>query len=132
MPAKTTNIEDLKFSKSHEWVRVEKDIATTGLSDFAVKQLSDLVFVDLPAVTDLLEQGQPFAEVDSVKATSDVYAPLSGEVVEVNDTIGDDLDKVSKDPFGKGWFVKFRLSHPDELENLMDGDAYRAHCKKQS
>ena len=126
-----SSTEGLKFTKSHEWVRVEKDIATTGISDFAVKQLSDLVYVDLPAVTDLLEQGQPFAEVDSVKATSDIYAPLSGEVVEINETIGDELDKVSKDPFGGGWFVKFRLSHPDELENLMDEAAYRAHCKTQ-
>ncbi len=121
--------EGLRFSKSHEWVLIEKDIATTGISDFAVKALSDLVFVDLPAETDLLEQGQPYAEVESVKAVSDIYAPLSGEVVEVNEEVGDDLDKVSKDPFGAGWFVKFRISHPNELESLMDEAAYKKHCK---
>lgn len=116
--------DDLKFTKSHEWVRIEKDIATTGITDFAVKQLSDLVYVDMPQVTDLLEQGQPYAEVESVKAVSDVYAPLSGEIVEINEEIGDNLDLVSKDPFGAGWFVKFRISHPGEVDELLDGAAY--------
>ena len=120
--------EGLKFSKSHEWVLIEKDIATTGITDFAVKQLSDLVFVDLPEITDLLEQGQPFAEVESVKAVSDIYAPLSGEVIEINEEIGDNLDAISKDPFGAGWFVKFRLSHPGELENLLDEAGYDKVC----
>ena len=120
--------EGLKYTKSHEWVRIEKDIATTGITDFAVKQLSDLVFVDLPEVTDLLEQGQPYAEVESVKAVSDIYAPLSGEVIEINEAVGDDLDAVSKDPFGAGWFVKFRLSHPNEADNLLDEAGYDAVC----
>lgn len=123
---------DLKFTKTHEWVRVEKDIATSGISDFAVAALSDLVYVDMPAVTDLLEQGQPFAEVESVKAVSDVYAPLSGEIVEVNEQIGDNLDLVSKDPFGAGWFVKFRISHPNELETLMSAEQYEKHCNDES
>jgi glycine cleavage system H protein len=123
--------DDLKFTKTHEWVRVERDIATTGISDFAVKQLSDLVYVDLPAITDLLEQGQPYAEVESVKAVSDIYAPLSGEVVEINEEIGENLDMVSKDPFGAGWFVKFRLSHPNELESLLDAAGYDAVVKSQ-
>ena len=121
--------EGILFSKSHEWVLIEKDIATTGISDFAVKQLSDLVFVDLPEITDLLEQGQPYAEVESVKAVSDVYAPLSGEVIEINEEIGDNLDLVSKDPFGNGWFVRFRLSHPNEVENLLDAAGYDRVCK---
>lgn len=123
--------EGLKYTKSHEWVRIEKDIATTGITDFAVKQLSDLVFVDLPEVTDLLEQGQPYAEVESVKAVSDIYAPLSGEVIEINEEIGDNLDLVSKDPFGAGWFVKFRLSHPGEAERLLDEAGYDAACAEQ-
>jgi len=121
--------EGILFSKSHEWVLIEKDIATTGISDFAVKQLSDLVFVDLPEITDLLEQGQPYAEVESVKAVSDIYAPLSGEVIEINEEIGDNLDAISKDPFGKGWFVKFRLSHPSEVEALLDSAGYDKACK---
>lgn len=116
--------DDIKYARTHEWVRIENDIATTGITDHAVKELSDLVYVDLPEVTDLLEQRQPYAEVESVKAVSDVYAPLSGEIVEVNESIGDDLDLISKDPFGAGWFVKFRVSHPEELENLLSKDEY--------
>ena len=123
---------DLRYTKTHEWVRVEKDIATCGISDFAVAALSDLVYVDMPAVTDLLEQGQPFAEVESVKAVSDVYAPLSGEIVEVNEAIGDNLDLVAKDPFGAGWFVKFRVSHPNEVESLMAAEQYEKHCHDES
>jgi len=123
---------DLKYSKTHEWVRCEKDIATSGITDFAVTALSDLVYVDMPAVTDLLEQGQPYAEVESVKAVSDVYAPLSGEIVEVNEAIGDNLDLVAKDPFGAGWFVKFRISHPNELEGLMTAEQYEKHCHDES
>ena len=123
---------DLRFAKTHEWVRVEKDVATTGISDFAVAALSDLVYVDMPAVTDLLEQGQPYAEVESVKAVSDVYAPLSGEIVEVNEAIGDNLDLVSKDPFGAGWFVKFRISHPNEVETLLTAEKYEKHCQEES
>jgi glycine cleavage system H protein len=123
---------DLKFSKTHEWVRVEKDIATTGISDFAVAALSDLVYVDMPAVTDLLEQGQPYAEVESVKAVSDVYAPLSGEIVEINEAIGDNIDLVAKDPYGAGWFVKFRISHPNEVESLMGPEQYEKHCAEEA
>jgi len=123
---------DLRYSKTHEWVRVEKDIATCGISDFAVAALSDLVYVDMPAVTDLLEQGQPFAEVESVKAVSDVYAPLSGEIVEVNEAIGDNLDLVAKDPFGAGWFVKFRISHPNEVETLLTAEQYEKHCAEEA
>jgi glycine cleavage system H protein len=123
---------DLRYTKTHEWVRIEKDIATTGITDFAVTALSDLVYVDLPAVTDLLEQGQPYAEVESVKAVSDVYAPLSGEIVELNEEVGDNLDLVSKEPFGKGWLVKFRLSHPNEIETLLTAEAYEKHCQEES
>lgn len=116
--------DDIKYARTHEWVRIEKDIATCGITDHAVKELSDLVYVDLPEITDLMERRQPYAEVESVKAVSDVYAPLSGEVVEVNESIGDDLDLIAKDPFGKGWFVKFRISHPDEVEHLLSRDEY--------
>ncbi len=123
---------DLKFTKTHEWVRIEKDIATSGISDFAVAALSDLVYVDMPAVTDLLEQGQPYAEVESVKAVSDVYAPLSGEIVEINEQVGDNLDLVAKDPYGAGWFVKFRISHPNEAESLMSAEQYEKHCHDES
>jgi glycine cleavage system H protein len=122
---------DLRYSKTHEWVRIEKDIATTGITDFAVRALSDLVYIDMPQVTDLLEQGQPYAEVESVKAVSDLYAPLSGEIVEVNDGLPDDLDRLAKDPFGQGWIVKFRISHPNEVEALLDAAGYERHCKEE-
>lgn len=123
---------DLKYSKTHEWVRIEKDIATTGLTDFAVHALSDLVYIDMPQVTDLLEQGQPFAEVESVKAVSDIYAPLSGEIVEINEDLPDNLELLAKEPFGAGWIVKFRISHQNEVEGLMDVSAYDKHCKEES
>jgi glycine cleavage system H protein len=116
--------KELRYAKTHEWVSIDKDIATTGLSDFAVQALSDLVYVDLPEVTDLLEQGQPYAEVESVKAVSDVYAPMSGEIVEINAALADNLDAASKDPFGAGWLVRFRMSHPNEVENLMTAEQY--------
>lgn len=123
---------DVKYARTHEWVRIEKDIATCGISDFAVAALSDLVYIDMPQVTDLLEQGQPFAEVESVKAVSDVYAPMSGEIVEINEELGDHLELLAKDPFGAGWIVKFRISHPNEVEALLDAAAYDRHCKEES
>lgn len=122
---------DLKYSKTHEWVRIEKDIATAGISDFAVHALSDLVYIDMPQVTDLLEQGQPYAEVESVKAVSDIYAPLSGEIVEINEELPDHLETLAKDPYGAGWIVKFRISHPGEVEGLMDAAQYEKHCKEE-
>ena len=115
---------DLKYTKSHEWVRIEKDIATTGITDFAVAALSDLVYVDMPAITDLLEQGQPFAEVESVKAVSDVVSPVSGEVVEVNQAVVDAPETVNDDPYGTGWLIRVRLSDPSELDALLDVAAY--------
>lgn len=123
---------DLRYSKTHEWVRIEKDIATSGITDFAVQALSDLVYIDMPQVTDLLEQGQPYAEVESVKAVSDMYAPLSGEIVEVNDQLADNLDSLAKDPFGAGWVVKFRISHPNEAETLMNAEQYDKYCKEEA
>ena len=122
---------ELKYAKTHEWVRIENDIATSGITDFAVKSLSDLVYVDMPEVTDLLEQAQPYLEVESVKAVADVYAPLSGEIVEINEAIADDLDRVAKDPFGDGWFVQFRISHPEEAESLMNAEQYDAYVKAE-
>jgi glycine cleavage system H protein len=97
-----------------------------------VRYLSDLVYVDLPEVTDLLEQGQPYAEVESVKAVADVYAPLSGEIVEINEALADNLDLASKDPFHGGWLVKFRMSHPNEAETLMTAEQYDAYVKTQA
>ena len=121
----------LKFTKTHEWVAVEGDTATIGISDFAVHLLSDLVYADLPAVGKKITQGQPFGEVESVKAVSDLYAPVSGEVTARNDSLPDNLDLLTKSPFGDGWMIKVRLSNPGELSSLMDQTAYKAHCESE-
>lgn len=120
--------ENLKYTKTHEWVAVEGDTATIGISDFAVHLLSDLVYADLPAVGKKTTQGQPFGEVESVKAVSDLYAPVSGEVIARNDALPDNLDLLTKDPFGAGWMVRVRLSDARELSKLLDQAAYKSHC----
>ena len=119
---------ELKFAKTHEWVHLDGETATVGISDFAVKQLTDLVYIDLPAVGASFQAGEPFGEVESVKAVSDLYAPLSGEVVAVNENLENDLNLLSEDPYGEGWLIKLRVSDPAEQGRLLDKAAYDAHC----
>ena len=114
----------LKYSKDHEWVRVEANIGTVGISDYAQDQLGDVVYVELPEVGRTVAQNEEAAVVESVKAASEVYAPVSGEVVEVNQALEDDPALVNGDPIGEGWFLKLRLSAPGELDGLMDEAAY--------
>ncbi len=114
----------LKYSKDHEWVRMEGDIATVGISDYAQEQLGDVVYVELPEPGRTVAQNEEAAVVESVKAASEVYAPVSGEVVEVNQALEDDPALVNGDPTGEGWFLKLRLSAPGELDGLMDEAAY--------
>ena len=114
----------LKYSKDHEWVRVEGDIGTVGISDYAQDQLGDVVYVELPEVGRTIAQNEEAAVVESVKAASEVYAPVSGEVVEVNQALEDDPALVNRDPTGEGWFLKLRISAPGELDALMDDGAY--------
>ena len=114
----------LKYSKDHEWVRVEGDVGTVGISDYAQEQLGDVVYVELPEVGRTVAQNEEAAVVESVKAASEVYAPVSGEVVEVNQALEDDPALVNGDPTGEGWFLKLRLSAPGELDELMDDAAY--------
>ena len=117
---------DLKFLKSHEWARVEDNgTVTVGISDHAQGLLGDLVYVELPSVGDKVQAGNACAVVESVKAASDVYAPVSGEVTEGNAAVADDPALVNSDPEGEGWFFKLKLSNPGELEGLMDEAAYR-------
>lgn len=118
----------LKFAKTHEWAAVENGIATVGISDFAVKLLSDLVFIDLPAKGKKVQAGDTLGEVESVKAVSDIYAPLSGEVVEVNSDLADHLERLTTDAFGSAWMVKLKLSEPAEISQLLDYAGYQAHC----
>ncbi|MEK6261239.1 MAG: glycine cleavage system protein GcvH [Planctomycetota bacterium] len=120
--------ENLKYTKTHEWVAIEGDTATIGISEFAVHLLSDLTYADLPVVGKKITQGQPFGEVESVKAVSDLYAPVSGEVIARNDTLPDHLERLTKDPFGEGWMVKVRVADASELSKLLDQAAYKAHC----
>ena len=114
----------LKYSKDHEWVRVDGDVGTVGISDYAQEQLGDVVYVELPEVGTTVAQNEEAAVVESVKAASEVYAPVSGEVVEVNQALEDDPALVNGDPTGEGWFLKLRISAPGELDGLMDEAAY--------
>ena len=113
------------YTKDHEYVRREGDIVTVGITDFAQAQLGDIVYVELPAVGTRFEQGAEAAVVESVKAASEVYAPVSGEVVEVNTALTDAPGTINEDPTGKGWFLKLRLSNPAELDDLMSEEDYR-------
>jgi len=122
----------LKFAKSHEWVAVENGVATVGISAFAVKLLSDLVFIDLPKTGKKVAAGETLGEVESVKAVSDIYAPLSGEVVEVNAPLADHLEWLTEDPLRKGWMVKLKLTDAGELAALLDEAAYQAHCAAET
>jgi glycine cleavage system H protein len=113
-----------RFTRDHEWVRLDGDLAVVGITDFAQSQLGDVVYVELPEVGRRLEQGKPAAVVESVKAASDVFAPVSGEVAEVNDALAADPARVNADPMGAGWFLKLRLADPTELDALMEEEAY--------
>jgi glycine cleavage system H protein len=121
--------DDLRYSKEHEWVRVEEDDhdrATIGITSFAADELGDIVFVELPEVGASLRQFQTFGVVESVKAVSDLYAPVSGEVVEVNAALADSPELLNADPFGEGWIARVRLADADEVNALLDADAYAA------
>lgn len=122
-------MSDLKYTKDHEWVRLEGEVATIGVSDHAQEQLGDVVYVDLPGVGESVSKGAEAAVVESVKAASEVYAPVSGEIVEVNETLGDDPAQVNRDAEGSGWFVKIRMSDPSELDGLMNADEYGEFVK---
>ena len=115
---------DLKYHPEHDWARVDGDVATCGITWYAQEQLGEVVFFDPPEVGSQVTKDQPYAEVESVKAVSDVVAPLSGEIVEVNETLGDTPEQINDDPYGAGWMVKVRLSNVDEVEQLMDSSAY--------
>ena len=119
--------EDLLYHPEHDWVRIDGDTGTFGITWFAQDALGEVVFVDLPEVGMTVTQSEPYAEVESVKAVSDVYAPLSGEVLEVNPALGDSPERINEDPYGDGWLVKVKLSDTSELDSLMDADAYRSY-----
>ena len=115
----------IRYTREHEWIRLEGDIATIGISDYAQEQLGDVVFVELPEVGKLLAKGSDAAVVESVKAASEIYAPVAGEVVEVNGALADAPGAVNADPEGEGWFLKLKVANPAEVEALMTIDAYQ-------
>ena len=115
---------DLKYHAEHDWARIDGDIATMGITWYAQEQLGEVVFFDPPEVGATVTKDQPYAEVESVKAVSDVIAPLSGEITEVNEGLSDTPEQVNEDPYGEGWMVKIRLSNVSEADDLMDSSAY--------
>jgi glycine cleavage system H protein len=115
---------DLRYANSHEWIRLEGEIATVGISDHAQEELTDVVFVELPAVGRAVDAGDPTAVVESVKAASDIYAPVSGEIVEVNPDVEADPSLVNTDPYGKGWIFKLQVKDVEHVSKMMDAAAY--------
>jgi glycine cleavage system H protein len=118
---------DLRYCASHEWIRLDGDIATVGISDHAQAELTDVVFVELPTIGRKVDAGDPTAVVESVKAASDIYAPIGGEVIEANDAVEADPSLVNTDPYGKGWIFKLRVKDPADAARLMDASAYQSH-----
>ena len=118
--------DDLRYTKDHEWVRVEEGRARVGITDYAQDALGDVVFVQVPTVGEQVSPGASFGEVESTKSVSDVYAPLSGTVVEVNDDLAEAPQRLNEDPYGEGWLCVIELSDPSEVDGLMDAAAYRA------
>ena len=119
--------DNLRYSKEHEWVRVEGDTGTIGITDYAQQELGDIVYVDLPKVGTRLEQGKTAGSVESVKAVSDIYAPVSGEVTGINQALADAPEKLNADPHGEAWLMKIKLSAPGELEKLLSAAEYQTY-----
>lgn len=124
--------EDLKYTREHEWVSIDGSVATIGITDHAQEQLGDVVFVELPSIGDRVEKADAFGVVESTKAVSDVYAPLSGEVTEVNDDLPDNPELINEDPYGDGWMVKITLGDKADLEDLMTADEYRKFIEESA
>ena len=125
-------MSELRYTKDHEWIRIDGDIGTVGISNFAQEQLGDVVFVELPEIGKNVVPGEEAAVIESVKAASELYAPVSGEIIEVNSALTDAPDLVNSDPTGAGWFIKIRLSKTDEVQALMDEAAYTAFATEHA
>lgn len=121
---------DLKYTKEHEWVKVDGTTATVGITDYASGELGDIVFVEIPKIGAKVQQMKPFGTIEAVKAISDLFSPVSGEVVGVNDDLANDAAVINKDPYGHGWIIKIKLSNPGELDSLLSASDYEAMLKK--
>jgi len=122
-------MKDLKFTKDHEWVRIEEEIAIIGISDYAQKELGDVVYVELPLVGDTVEKGDVCSNIESVKAVSDLYCPVTGEIVEANEILEDAPEKVNKSPYGDGWIFKVRIDDSSQLDELMNSEQYEKYLE---
>lgn len=116
---------NLKYTKDHEWVKIDGDIATVGITDFAQGELGDIVYVEVETVNETLDQEEVFGTVEAVKTVSDLFSPLSGEIIEFNESLESEPEKVNTDPYGEGWMVKIKISTPGEIDSLLDAEAYR-------
>ncbi|WP_373057860.1 glycine cleavage system protein GcvH [Zunongwangia sp. H14] len=117
--------QELKYTKDHEWVKVEGDIATVGITDFAQGELGDIVYVEVETVDETLDREEVFGTVEAVKTVSDLFAPLSGEIIEFNTSLEDEPEKVNNDPFGEGWMVRIKFSDASELDDLLSAEEYK-------
>ena len=124
--------EDLHYSKDHEWVRVEGDVAVIGITDYAQNSLGDVVYVELPKAGEEFAANESFGSVESVKAVSEMFSPVSGAVVTVNDALGDEPEKVNEDPYGEGWMIRVRLSNPGEVDSLLTAAEYEDFTKAET
>jgi glycine cleavage system H protein len=122
--------DDLKYTKDHEWARVSGNRATVGITQFAQEQLGDVVYVELPKVGDEIKKGEPFGVVESTKAVSELFAPVSGKVVEVNDPLNDSPESINHDPYEEGWMIRVEVSNAKDLEGLMNAAEYEQHVKE--
>jgi len=122
---------DLKYAPTHEWVRMDGDMATVGISDYAQHKLGDIVYVELPAIGVVLEKGSVAGEIESVKAVSELFFPLTGEVIEINENIADNPAFVNSSPYGEGWIMKIKISNPDEIKNLLSVERYQEMIEKE-
>jgi glycine cleavage system H protein len=116
---------DLLYTKEHEWVRVKGDVATIGITDYAQSELGDIVFVELPAANSAAAQMQSFGTIEAVKTVSELFAPVSGTIIEANSKLADQAELINQDPYGEGWIIKIKLSNPDEVKNLLTAEEYQ-------
>jgi glycine cleavage system H protein len=123
--------KNLKYSQSHEWVKVDKDIVTVGITDFAAKQLTDLAYLELPSIGEKVAKGSSFGVVETVKAVSDLYSPISGKIIKVNENLSKEPDIVTEDPYGEGWMIMVEIEGLSELDALMDSEEYEQLVKKE-
>ncbi|MBA6152244.1 glycine cleavage system protein GcvH [Gelidibacter maritimus] len=116
---------ELKYTKDHEWISIDGDVATVGITDFAQGELGDIVYVEVETLDETLEIDEIFGTVEAVKTVSDLFLPLSGEIIEFNDALEDEPEKVNSDPYGEGWMIKIKISDPSQVDNLLSADAYK-------